>query len=49
MDYTSLNNECIIEAINQFYNRIKDKEPGSANTRFYSWEYCHKAFFNQKR
>lgn len=40
--------EGIQEKINRFYSSIKDYKEGGPNTRYKSWEWCHKFFLEHK-
>ena len=34
--------------VNRFYSLIKDYKEGAPETRYKSWEWCHKVFFEKK-
>ncbi len=40
--------ESISETISRFYSLIKDYKEGAPDTRYKSWEWCHKAFVDNK-
>ena len=40
--------ESIREKNDRYYGLIKDLQPGDPDTRYKSWEYCHKAFIEEK-
>lgn len=41
--------ELIKQIINRFYGLIKDYHEGAPDTRYKSWEWCHKAFIDTKK